>query len=111
MKHGERGGDEREGGYDDLVAKADPDGLKRQADRRRTRGHADAVVGAAVRRELLLEREDFIAQDEAGTADCSFVCSLQIGSKYRVLAVESHERNGRLGQGFTASRHTANSWS
>ena len=66
VRDGRGGGDERVGGDDDFVARPDAQSLQRQEQRLGAVRDADAVLRAAVGRELRLERLHLIAEDERG---------------------------------------------
>src|SRR5438445_6836481 len=88
-----RGGDEREGRRDDLVAGADAERGQGQTQRVRARGDAQRPGDAADGGQLLLERPALGAQHELARVEHARGGGEQLGPEGRVLAGQIDERN------------------
>src|SRR5437667_11444050 len=98
---GERSGDERVRGHDDLVFRPDPDGAQGELERVRAVTYPNAVADAGEAGESLLERRHVLAEDEGGGGEDAGEALLDLRRDLAVLRRKIDE--GVRGQGCTGS--------
>ena len=101
------GGDEGVGRGDDLVARLHPRREQGQMQGARARVHGDAVLDAAVGRELLLEPRDLLAEDERGRPADAVQRGEDVLAEARVLRlqVEVRDLHGSPGVFYVRGRN------
>src|SRR5207248_6727289 len=85
--------DEGVGRGDDLVARLHPRREQGQMQGARARVHGDAVLDAAVGRELLLEVRDLLAEDERGRSADAVERGEDVLAEARVLRLQVEVRD------------------